>query len=71
MVPHDPPQFLDSVVAKGPGGKFVCQHFPLGKSVPCGKSFDRGEHLKRHWATHTGERPFACTLCGRKFGRNE
>lgn len=75
MVPHERPKLLDSVVdseaVKGPSGKYTCGHIPNGKTVVCGRAFERSEHLKRHWATHTGERPFQCMLCDRKFGRNE
>jgi len=37
----------------------------------CESRFKRPEHLRRHEKTHTGERPFPCAVCGRKFGRND
>ncbi|EGG01709.1 uncharacterized protein MELLADRAFT_91976 [Melampsora larici-populina 98AG31] len=51
--------------------KFVCDFIPSGKSTSCGQSFDRTEHLKRHLVAHYGEKRFSCSICGRKFGRNE
>ncbi|KAI8813729.1 hypothetical protein BJ742DRAFT_653547, partial [Cladochytrium replicatum] len=38
-----------------------CQH--------CNKAFSRPSSLTTHTYTHTGERPFGCTIpgCGRSF----
>lgn len=35
----------------------------------CGKFFASGCLLKRHLMVHTGERPFQCETCGRKFSQ--
>jgi len=42
----------------------------LNKAYPCqycGMSFAQNWLLKRHWKTHTGDKPFKCTLCNRTF----
>jgi len=44
--------------------------FGLLKAFPCGMcdmSFDQNWLLKRHYRTHTRERPFRCSLCSRHF----
>jgi uncharacterized Zn-finger protein len=33
----------------------------------CDKTFHQACHLERHALTHSGAKPFACTLCGRPF----
>ena len=33
----------------------------------CLKVFDRNLKLVKYYRTHTGEQPFACQLCDKKF----
>ncbi|KAF7115740.1 hypothetical protein CNMCM5793_003243 [Aspergillus hiratsukae] len=35
----------------------------------CHSTFRRPEHLKRHFRSHTKEKPFECAQCGRHFSR--
>ncbi|KAE8353015.1 C2H2 type zinc finger domain protein [Aspergillus coremiiformis] len=37
----------------------------------CHSTFRRPEHLKRHFRSHTNEKPFECTQCGRHFSRTD
>ncbi|KAE8310705.1 fungal-specific transcription factor domain-containing protein [Aspergillus transmontanensis] len=37
----------------------------------CHSTFRRPEHLKRHFRSHTKEKPFECTQCGRHFSRTD
>jgi len=46
-------------------GKFRCQE------TNCGRQFKRMEHLKRHKAVHTGDRPYGCGFCGKTFSRED
>lgn len=46
------------------GRTFQCTGYP-----DCNMTFTRSEHLARHIRKHTGERPFECVHCSRKFSR--
>ncbi|PVI04785.1 hypothetical protein DM02DRAFT_473743, partial [Periconia macrospinosa] len=50
-----------------PSSRFICLH------PNCSKTFKRIEHMKRHFLTHAGERPFRCILCkgDKRFGRKD
>uniref|UniRef100_A0A673BF98 C2H2-type domain-containing protein n=1 Tax=Sphaeramia orbicularis TaxID=375764 RepID=A0A673BF98_9TELE len=39
--------------------RFICDQ--------CGKKFTQSAHLKSHLSVHTGERPYACSICSRSF----
>lgn len=35
----------------------------------CSQSFNKAEHLLRHIRSHTKEKPFECSACGRMYAR--
>ncbi|RUS23933.1 STE like transcription factor-domain-containing protein [Jimgerdemannia flammicorona] len=37
----------------------------------CDRTFKRLEHVKRHFRTHTSERPYGCHVCGKRFSRTD
>ncbi|XP_005097474.1 zinc finger protein Xfin [Aplysia californica] len=36
----------------------------------CGKRFFKNGHLKSHMLIHSGDKPYACRLCGKSFSRS-
>eukprot|EP00471_Norrisiella_sphaerica_P009773 CAMPEP_0184502138 /NCGR_PEP_ID=MMETSP0113_2-20130426/49437_1 /TAXON_ID=91329 /ORGANISM="Norrisiella sphaerica, Strain BC52" /LENGTH=309 /DNA_ID=CAMNT_0026891153 /DNA_START=254 /DNA_END=1183 /DNA_ORIENTATION=+ len=58
-----------ATIARGLTGKpIVGQEFLKSFKCPvCKKIFDSRYGLRRHIRSHTGERPYTCDWCGRKF----
>lgn len=37
--------------------------------MTCGRTFAKTDHLERHIRSHTKEKPFKCSICGKHYGR--
>ena len=42
---------------------------PQRRCDVCGNEFAKAEHLARHIRSHTKERPFSCSICGKTYPR--
>ena len=71
------PELCRRARERGPEGKIETNAYkklcgwPLGSNRVCEKPFTRPEHWKRHWFTHTQERPFECVVEGCTQGEGD
>ncbi|KAK7072379.1 hypothetical protein SK128_024908, partial [Halocaridina rubra] len=55
---HQAPSTISAAATAAAVGLVTSLH-----CVVCGRSFGRTEDLRRHVRTHTGEKPYSCSLC--------
>lgn len=69
------PFVCDVCRARFCGSSELCDHTTsVHHRIPCpfcGRSFSQKASMERHQRQHTGERPYACTLCDSSYTRKE
>ena len=58
----DPGDFLSAIPTKS-RRVYACE--------VCGRVLRDSSDLRRHSRTHSGDKPFSCTFCGKRFGRRD
>ncbi|MBE3045053.1 C2H2-type zinc finger protein, partial [Candidatus Bathyarchaeota archaeon] len=61
------PEYQNSQESGNP--KRIQKHPATFQCTLCPKRFTRAYNLRSHLRTHTDERPFVCTVCGKAFAR--
>ena len=73
----DDPELVEMVAASASADITSVQHLPVKQKryfkcpqAGCKKHFISPAHLERHIRSHTGEKPFCCDICKRRFSQN-
>ena len=60
---------INQSLIKVNGPNIIANNDKQKQCVVCGKKFNTPSKLKRHFISHTGERPFSCEICEKKFAQ--